>query len=158
MITVQKWSRELLIHWWEGRSKRSQATGMRFWKRTREGANRDRGVGRDGDSSSEVSRIGSRDTDFVEVRGLDRRDVFRRRTGPGPETDSSGGGEPGSRDRSAISHGLMRSGDDSKEAIQGKSSNACDWGVTRHSRVGRRRRAEWGLGFERLWVEGVEGP
>lgn len=100
-----------------------------------------RGVGREGESRSEVSRIGRGDITFEEARGLDRRDVFRRRTGPGPEAGNSDREETGSRERSAISHGLMRSGDDSKEAIQGKSSNACDRGVTRHSRVGRRRRA-----------------
>jgi hypothetical protein len=101
----------------------------------------DRGVGRDGENRTEVSRIGTRGIVFEEARGSDRRDVFRRRTGPGPEAGNSDGEETGSRDRSAISHGLIRSGDDSKEAIQGKSSNACDLGVTRDSRVGRRRRA-----------------
>ena len=105
---------------------------------------REGGVGRDGESESEVSRIGRRDIGFEEARGLDRKDVFRRRTGPGPEGGSSEREEKetGSRERSAISHGLVRSGDESKDAIQGKSSKACGWGVTRHSRVGRRRRAE----------------
>lgn len=154
MIGTQKLIREVLIHGWEGRSKRSQATGMRFWNRTREGAKRDRGVGRDGEGRSEVSRIGRKEVDFEEVKGLDRREAFRRRTGPGPKAGKSDREETGSRDRSAMSHGLVRSGDDSKQAIQGKSSNACDWEVTRESRVGRRRRAEWGLGFERLWGEG----
>ena len=101
---------------------------------------RDRGVGRDGEGRREVSRIGRRDTAFEEARGLDRSDVFRRRTGPSPEAGSSE--ETGSRERSAISHGLVTSGDDSKEAIQGKSSKACGWGVTRDSRVERRRRAD----------------
>ena len=45
----------------------------------------ERGVGRDGEGSREVSRIGRRDIVFEEARGLDRSDVFRRRTGPGPE-------------------------------------------------------------------------
>ena len=103
---------------------------------------RDRGVGSDGEGRREVSRIGRRDMAFEEARGLDRSEVFRRRTGPGPEAGSSEGEETGSRERSAISHGLVISGDDSKEAIQGKSSKACGWGVTRDSRVGRRRRAD----------------
>jgi hypothetical protein len=111
---------------------------------------RERGVGRDGEGRREVSRMGRRDIALEEARGLDRSDVFRRRTGPGPEGSNSDREGTGSRERSAISHGLVRSGDDSKEAIQGKSSKACDWGVTRHSRVVRRRRADWGLGFERL--------
>jgi len=116
---------------------------MRFLKRTREGIKRDRGVDRDGEGRREVSRMGRRDDiAFEEARGLDRRDVFRRRTGPGPEGGASEREETGRRERSAISHGLVRSGDESKEAIQGKSSKACDWGVTRHSRVGRRRRAD----------------
>jgi len=51
---------------------------------------RERGVGRDGDNKSDVSRIGRRDIGFEEARGLDRRDVFRRRTGPGPEAGNSG--------------------------------------------------------------------
>jgi len=99
---------------------------------------RERGVGRDGEGRREVSRIGRRDIAFEEERGLDRSEVFRRRTGPGPDGSKSDKEETGSRERSAISHGLVRSGDDSKEAIQGKSSKACDWGVTRLER--RRRR------------------
>ena len=145
----------------------SQVTGMRFWKRTREGVKRDRGVGRSGaweGTGRRESRIGRWDVDFEEARGLYRSDVFRLRTGPTPEAGSSERGGTGRRERSAISHGLLLvvawviSGDVSKEAIQGKSSKACGWGVSRHSRVIARRRRLGdcglvGMNFGRPWED-----
>ena len=141
----------------------SQATGMRFWKITREGVKRDQGVGRSGEGRREleVSRIGRWDAlvdfDSEEARGLYRSDVFRLRTGPTPETGTSSElerGGTGRRERSAHASGLVISGDVSKEAIQGMSLNACGWGVSRHSRVGRRlERRRLGINFGRPWEE-----
>ena len=53
---------------------------------------------------------------FEGVIGHDRRDVFLRRTGPGPGASM--------RERSAMSQGLRRTGGASREDIQGRLSNA----------------------------------
>lgn len=55
--------------------------------------------------------------------GFDRREVLRRRTGPGPAGVS--GDSTGSRERSAISQGFVSSGDASRAFIQGSWSKIC---------------------------------
>ena len=93
-----------------------------------------------------MSRIGSADPGelegLVEVIGLDLRDGLRRRTGPGPGKERES--ESGIRERSAMSHGFRRSGETSKEDIQGRSSKTWD-----STRGGRRRRLREEF-FERL--------
>lgn len=93
-----------------------------------------------------MSRIGSADPGelegLVEAIGLDLRDDLRRRTGPGPVEERES--ESGMRERSAMSHGLRRSGETSKEDIQGRSSKTWD-----STRGGRRRRLREEF-FERL--------
>ena len=124
---------------------------MRLWNRTREGRKRDRGVDTDdGVDRREVSRIGSGDPGdeggwLFAATGLDRNDVFLRRTGPGPEEGKS---SVGRRERSAMSHGLRSSGAASSVDIHGRSSNACDGGGgTRGAK--RRRRMECEVAFDR---------
>jgi len=95
-----------------------------------------RGGGVDTDRS-EVSRIGNAEG----LMGFDLSDDLRRRTGPGPGEERES--ESGIRERSAMSHGFRRSGEASKEDIQGRSSKTCD--STRGAR--RRLREEF---FERL--------
>ena len=53
------------------------------------------------------------------ARGFERRDVFRRRTGPGPEDSDP---TVSRRDKSAISQVLTESGSMESAEIQGKSS------------------------------------
>ena len=98
-----------------------------------------------------MSRMGSGDPDefesLVEAIGLDLREDLRRRTGPGPDESESG-----IRERSAMSHGWRRSGERSKEDIQGRSSKT--WPS---SREGRRRRLRE-AGFDRLRDDdGIDG-
>lgn len=113
-------------------------TGMRLWKRTREGMNRERGV----DTGCEKSGEAPGELFLVVLIGHDRRELFRRRTGPGPAVDrgSQSVESVGRSERSAISHGLMNSGAASSVDIHGSSSNAC---------VRRRRAALEGV-FERV--------
>lgn len=57
--------------------------------------------------------------------GFERREVFLLLTGPGPEglvKDASDVGESGIRERSAMSHGLVNSGEASRLDIHGRSS------------------------------------
>jgi len=98
-----------------------------------------RGGGVDTDRR-EVSRIGNADPGEDEgLMGFDLSDDLRRRTGPGPGEERES--ESGMRERSAMSHGFRRSGEASKEEIQGRSSKTCD-----STRL-RRLREEF---FERL--------
>ncbi len=71
-----------------------------------------------------MKREGGVDTEwgFEGVIGHDRRDVFLRRTGPGP--GASPRAASAMRERSAMSQGLRRSGGASREDIQGRLSNA----------------------------------
>ena len=73
---------------------------------------------RSGDSSDEGSGL--------DPRGFARNEVLRRRTGPGPgmSNASTGNSSAGNCERSAMSHVLSCSGEDSITAIQGKRSNA----------------------------------
>ena len=96
---------------------------MRFRKRIREGVKRERGVavrGR-GEIGMEGVRGGDSGEDGAESKlvpiGLDRSEVLRRRTGPGPGSAGSG-----RRERSAMSHGFVSSGAASSAVIQGSWS------------------------------------
>jgi hypothetical protein len=130
----QKSALELMIHECGGSERPSQETGMRLWNRTRDGIKRDRGVDTGEFGRKEVSRTGRGGSGgfdgLVEAIGLDLSDDLRRRTGPGPNESESG-----IRERSAMSQGLRKSGEASKEDIQGRSSKT--W---QSSREGRRRR------------------
>ena len=103
-------------------------TGRRSWKTTSDGVNRRFGGGVWGVGSARSCRrrkgIGivhwSSSSLLVGwARGLERSDVFRRRTGPGPEDSSS---LVPSRERSAMSQGLVVSGSMERAEIQGRSS------------------------------------
>jgi len=130
---------------------------MRLWNRTREGIKCDRGVGTDGGRRREVSRVGRGDPDGEGgvFMGFDRSDVFRRRTGPGPDGDDSASGM---RERSAMSQGFTKSGADSRVDIHGKSSKACVgaliWLLSRGAN--RRRRDDWLAVLVRRLEDGMQ--
>ncbi len=93
----------------------SQKTGMRLWNRTRDGMNRDRGVG----TEDEESRIGNEDIDTGDASNeFERSEDLLRLTGPSPDEENSG-----KRERSAMSQGLTISGATSRLDIHGSSSN-----------------------------------
>lgn len=146
--------RDLVIHEWERSGPKSQeTTGMRLWKRTREGIKRERVgvVDTNWVGGIKVSRGGEGPGEWLflaEVIGLDLSDVFRRRTGPGPDEDRGSEKESEMRERSAMSHGLRSSGAASRVAIHGRSSNA--WDVGRSKRGARRRRRDCAAALERV--------
>jgi hypothetical protein len=84
--------------------------------------------------------------------GLERRDDFLRRTGPSPDGGRSAEWRSGIRDKSAISHGFVRSGAVWRVDIHGSWSNACSGALTRELPLGeaRRRLGCCKLGFERF--------
>jgi hypothetical protein len=127
---------------------------MRLRNKTRDGMNWDRGVGTD-----EESRVGK--VSSVEERsiGLERSDDFLRRTGPKLEEGRSAKWRSGIRDKSAISHGLVRSGAAWRVDIQGRWSKAWSGALTRPLALGevRRRFGCCELGFERLLGDDRQG-
>lgn len=129
---------------------------MRFRKRILEGLKRARGVAGEGEGEGAqgkrnwelVSRgdRGAGDGDggrgklcgeHGAAMGFERSDVLRRRTGPGPSSDSAGSSE-----RSAMSQGLVCSGAASRAESQGSWSKACG---PRSARIWGRRRRGAGL-------------
>jgi hypothetical protein len=78
-----------------------------------------------------VSRIGRISGVEDGSIGLERSDDFLRRTGPSSDGGKSGEWKSGIRDKSAISHGFVRSGAVWRVDIHGSWSNACSGAVTR---------------------------
>ena len=95
---------------------------------------------------SRIGRVSGVDASI----GLERSDDFRRRTGPSPDGGKSGESKSGIRDKSAISHGFVRSGAVWRVDIHGSVSNACSGAVRRILPLGEARRR---LGCRKLLFE-----
>lgn len=120
----------------------SQRTGMRLWNRTRDGMNRDRGVG----TADEESWIGREDIDTGDASDeFELSEDFLRLTGPGPDEENSG-----KRERSAMSQELTISGATSRLDIHGSPSNTWGEGVIRRLTRDETRRRRGELAFGRL--------
>jgi len=97
-----------------------------------------------------VSRIGRVSGVEDASIGLERSEDFRRRTGPSPDGGKRGELRSGIRDKSAISHGFVRSGAVWRVDIHGSVSNACSGALRRILPLGEARRR---LGCCKLFFE-----
>lgn len=108
--------------------------GRRPWKMTSDGTNRSRGGGVWGSRSDcEKSALRAKGNGTRRegasslitgdcVKGSMRRELLRRRTGPGPRDGVCSSIAVSRRERSAMSHGLEASGSMDSAEIQGRSS------------------------------------